>query len=284
MMAESISDQDFALFQRFIYDLAGIHLPSTKKPLVCGRLLRRVQQLGMTGFGDYFRHISSGREQAELQRAVDLLTTHETYFFREAKHFDFLVQRVLPAARPGAGFRVWSAASSSGEEAYSIAMVLMEHLGAGQPWEVFGSDIGAAVLDKARSGVYSTERIQHLPANYLQRYCLRGIGSKEGTLLIDPALRSRVRFAQVNLNSPLPDIGKFDVIFLRNVLIYFDPPTKQQVVERLVQQLKPDGWLFIGHSENLNGVTDRLRQEQPTIYRKTEPAFDTGKQRVRQPA
>lgn len=268
MMAESISDQDFALFQRFMHDLAGIHLPSTKKPLVCGRLLGRLQQLEMASFGEYFRHIASGRDPAELQRAVDLLTTHETYFFREARHFDFLVQRVLQDARPGASFRAWSAASSSGEEAYSIAMVLMEQLGAAQPWDVFGSDIGAEVLDKARRGIYGTERIQHLPTNYLQHYCLRGVGSKAGTLRIDEALRSRVRFAQINLNSPLPDIGKFDLIFLRNVLIYFDPPTKQQVVERLAQQLKPDGWLFIGHSENLNGITAPLRQEQPSIYRR----------------
>lgn len=267
-MEASITDRDFALFQGLMRNLAGVHLPPTKKPLVCGRLLRRVQQLEMASFGDYFHHIASGREPAELQRVVDLLTTHETYFFREAKHFDVLVQQVLQGLRPGAGFRAWSAASSSGEEAYSMAMVLMEHLGAAQPWEVFGSDIGAEVLEKARIGIYSTERIHHMPTNYLHRYCLRGIGSKEGTLRIDEALRSRVRFAQVNLNNTLPDIGKFDVIFLRNVLIYFDPPTKQQVVERLAQQLKPDGWLFIGHSESLNGVTDRLRQEQPTIYRR----------------
>lgn len=268
MIAESISDREFALFQGLMHNLAGVHLSSTKKPLVCGRLLRRLQQLGMASFGDYFRHIASGGAPAELQRAVDLLTTHETYFFREAKHFDFLSQRVLPAARPGTSFRAWSAASSSGEEAYSIAMVLMEHLSAAQPWEVFGSDIGAEVLDKARSGIYSTERIQHLPPAYLQRYCLRGVGRKEGTLRIDEALRSRVRFAQVNLNSPLPDIGQFNVIFLRNVLIYFDPSTKRQVVERLTQQLKPGGWLFIGHSESLNGITEHLRHEQPTIYRK----------------
>lgn len=282
MTTESISNREFALFQGLMRDLAGIHLPPSKKPLVCGRLLRRVRQLRMGSFGDYFRLIASGREPAELQRAVDLLTTHETYFFRESRHFDFLVQQVLPHSPPGAGFRAWSAASSSGEEAYSIAMVLMEQLGAARPWEVFGSDIGTEVLDRARSGIYGTERIQHLPAHYLRRYCQRGVGRKEGTLRIDPALRSRVRFAQVNLNSRLPDLGLFDVIFLRNVLIYFDQATKRLVVERLVQQLKPDGWLFIGHSESLNGISDRLRQAQPTIYRRIEHASEAEKPRRRQ--
>lgn len=268
MIAEPISDREFTLFQGLMRKLAGVHLSAAKKTLVSGRLERRLRQLGLPRFSDYFRRISSGEDPAELERAVDLLTTHETYFFRESKHFDFLTQRILPGTRPGAGFRAWSAASSSGEEAYSMAMVLMEYFGAAQPWEVLGSDISIEVLDKARSGIYSTERIQNVPVAYLQRYCQRGVGSKAGTLRIDDALRSRVRFAQVNLNSPLPGIGQFDVIFLRNVLIYFDQPTKQQVMERLAQQLKPGGWLFIGHSESLNGITDRLHQEQPTIYRR----------------
>ena len=268
MIAEPISDREFTLFQDLMRRLAGIHLSPAKKTLVSGRLEKRLRQLGLPRFGDYFHHISSGADPAELERAVDLLTTHETYFFRESKHFDFLVQRILPGKQPGAGFRAWSAASSSGEEAYSIAMVLMEHYGAAPLWEVFASDISVEVLDKARAGIYSTERIHNVPSTYLLRYCLRGVGSKAGTLRIDETLRNRVRFAQVNLNSSLPAIGQFDVIFLRNVLIYFDQPTKQQVVERLAQQLKPGGWLFIGHSETLNGITDRLCQEQPTIYRR----------------
>jgi chemotaxis protein methyltransferase CheR len=263
-----ISDNEFTLFQGLMHDLAGVHLPPTKKDLVCGRLLRRLHHLGVGSFGAYFRRITAGGDTSELQCALDLLTTHETYFFREGQHFEFLARQMLPSVRMGQHFRVWSAACSSGEEAYSIAMVLMQHLGDGHPWEVFASDIGAEVLKRAREGVYATERIQQLPESYLRRYCLRGVGRREGTLRIAESVRNRVRFERINLNEALPAVGQFDVIFLRNVLIYFNQETKQQVVERLAHQLVPGGRLFIGHSESLNGITNQLHQEQPAIYRK----------------
>ncbi|MCK9388712.1 MAG: protein-glutamate O-methyltransferase CheR [Sulfuritalea sp.] len=269
MTAEMISDHEFSLFQELMHTLAGVYLPPNKKSLVWTRLSRRLRDLDMNCLGDYFRSINSGRNPLELQRAVDLLTTHETYFFREPQHFDFLVTPILSAPRTGNDFRVWSAASSTGEEAYSIAMLLMQQLGATQSWQVFGSDISIDAVEKARAGIYRTQRIEHMPDGYLQRYCLRGIGREEGTLRIKDEVIGHVRFAQINLNRPLPDIGTFDVIFLRNVLIYFDTPTRQQVVERLVQRLKPKGWLFIGHSENLGNVTTSLRQCQPSIYRRT---------------
>lgn len=268
MSAETISDREFGLFQEFMHTLAGVYLPSSKKSLVLARLSRRLRDLGMNCLGDYFHSIDAGRDPLELQRAVDLLTTHETYFFREPPHFDFLARRVLPAQRPGDTFRVWSAASSTGEEAHSIAMLLMQHFGASRPWQVFGSDISAGAVEKARAGIYRRQRIDQMPKGYLQSYCLRGVGRDEGSLRIKDEVAEHVRFAQINLNRPLPNIGSFDVIFLRNVLIYFDTATRQGVVERLVQRLKPAGWLFIGHSESLGDVATSLRQYQPSIYRR----------------
>lgn len=263
-----ITQAEFEQFRALMHQAAGVDLPPQKISLVSGRLARRLRALGLASFGDYHRLVSSAGARDEFERMVDLLTTHETYFFREPKHFDFLADSVLPALGRTRTPRFWSAASSSGEEAYSLAMVLADRLGGEAPWEVFGSDISREVVEKARGGVYAMNRIDGIPPDYLRRYCLRGVGSRDGTLQVDEALRRRVRFAQVNLNGNLAGVGEFDVVFLRNVLIYFDLPTKRRIVERIVRQLRPGGWLFIGHSESLNGLDLGLRQERPTIYRR----------------
>jgi chemotaxis protein methyltransferase CheR len=135
-------------------------------------------------------------------------------------------------------------------------------------WEVVASDLSTRVLERARSGHYALERAQHIPRDYLTRYCLKGTGSKEGTFLVERRLRERIRFMQVNLNAALPKLGEFDVIFLRNVMIYFELETKQQVVRRLLQSLRPGGYFIVGHSESLNGVTDELKVIMPSIYQK----------------
>lgn len=267
-MLTTITDNEFKRFQSLIHEIAGIHLPPSKKALVCGRLAKRLQARDARNFDAYYRLITDRQEAAELQIAVDLLTTNETYFFREPKHFSYVADHILPRVDKGRLFRAWSAASSSGEEAYSISMVLDDHLGAEGRWEVFGSDLSGRVLEKARVATYPTTRLDGIPKDYLRRYCLRGVGSQEGRLRIRPELRGRVRFAQLNLTGPLQSAGEFDIIFLRNVLIYFDAQTKRQVVERVVRQLKPGGWLFIGHSETLNGICPWLTPEQPTVYRK----------------
>jgi chemotaxis protein methyltransferase CheR len=267
MSALHLSDREFALIQTLMHDLTGVYLTPAKKPMVFSRLSRRLHHLELGSFEAYYRRIAGG-DAEELQRTVDLLTTHETYFFREPRHFDYLAEHVLPHARPRQPFRVWSAASSSGEEAYSAAMVVMDKLGASAAWEVVGSDISEAVLAQAQRGIYGMERLHGLPKDYLRRFCLRGVGDKAGTLLVEPGLRSRVRFARANLKADLKGLGEFDVIFLRNVLIYFDPTTKRNVVRRVLQQLKPGGWLFIGHSESLNGLDAPVRPMQPAIYRR----------------
>lgn len=263
----AITDREFQDFQAFIFRLAGISLSAEKKALVTGRLAKRLRHYNLPTYGEYFRLVASGSQPAETQILVDLLTTNETYFFRESKHFEFLRREVLPHVCSGSAFRAWSAASSSGEEAYSIAMTLADVLGSG-PWEVFGSDISSRMIEAARAAHYPLERAKQVERHFLVDYCLKGVGSQEGTFLIGDEVKRRVRFQQVNLNKTLPDIGSFDVIFLRNVMIYFNPETKRQVVTRVVEKLKRGGYFLIGHSESLNGITDGLIPVAASVYRK----------------
>ena len=267
MSAVTINDQEFSQFQKLIHQLVGIHLSPAKKALVSGRLAKRLVQHRLGSYGDYFKLLTAGNNAGELQVAVDLLTTNETYFFREPKHFDFLRTRILDKHKPGNNFRVWSAACSSGEEPYSIAMVLADHLG-GRPWEVVASDISTRVLEKARTGHYPMDRTDGISRAHLSRYCLKGVGSQENTLLVEEKLRSRVNFMQVNLSQTLPSLGGFDVIFMRNVMIYFNQETKRQIVQRVLPLLKPGGHFLVSHSETLNGVVDTLQMLAPSIYRK----------------
>jgi len=262
-----ITDQEFRHFQHFIYDAAGITLPASKKTLVSGRLAKRLQQCHLDNYSEYFSLLSSGQAPQEVQVAIDLLTTNETYFFREPHHFELLRDLALAGRGRTDAFRVWSAASSTGEEAFSIAMVLADCLGMGA-WEVVGTDISARVLQAANAAHYPMERARHVPPAYLKRFCLRGTGPQEGTLLIDRLLRARVQFRHANLNEPLPELGRFDVIFLRNVMIYFNDDTKRQVVTRVAAQLRHGGHFFIGHSESLNGINDELALLAPSVYQK----------------
>ena len=236
--------------------------------MVAGRLSKRLKHHNLSSYGEYFRLISQSNEAAELQVALDLLTTNETYFFREPKHFDFLRSQVLPKAQPGKTFRLWSAASSTGEEPYTLAMTLADGLSSSTAWEIIASDISTRVLEKARSGHYDMERAHNIPQPLLSKYCLKGTGAQEGTFMIERNLRSRVQFMQINLNTALPKLGEFDVIFLRNVMIYFDMDTKRQVVARMLPLLKSGGYFVVSHSESLNGITDDLKLVSPSIYRK----------------
>lgn len=264
----SITDQEFALFQRLIYKIAGISMSEAKKVLLVGRLQKRLLHYGLDSFTAYYRMVVHGEHPEELQTMVDLLTTNETYFFREPKHFDFLRDEVLPRHSGPSAFRVWSAASSTGEEAYTLAMLLATHLRSA-PWEIVGSDISTQVLEKARRAHYPIDRNEGIPEAFLRKYCLKGVRSQEGTFLISGELRKNVSFHHINLTQPVTEnIGKFEVIFLRNVMIYFDMETKRQVVQNLLPRLQPGGHFIIGHSETLNGISEGLRQIRPTIYRK----------------
>lgn len=263
-----LPDRDFALFQALLHRTTGINLSTNKKALVCGRLAKRLKHHGLDSFHEYYDLITSHQDRGELQIAIDLLTTNETYFFREPKHFDYLRHEILPSRQAGQSFRVWSAACSSGEEPYSIAMLLSDTLQQA-PWEIVASDISTRILNRARSAHYAMERADHIPEPFLRKFCLKGIGSQEGTFLIDRSLRSKIQFLQVNLNAQLPgSLGEFDVIFLRNVMIYFNQDTKRQLVQRLSSLLKPGGHLLIGHSESLNGICENLIATAPSVYRK----------------
>jgi chemotaxis protein methyltransferase CheR len=266
-MAE-ISDREFSRFQGFLHASTGITLAPSKKALVSGRLDKRLRERGIVSYTAYFELLQQGHEAAEAQTAIDLLTTNETYFFREPRHFDLLRELALAARAEGEPLRVWSAACSSGEEAYSIAMVL-DDVQSGLPWELLASDISSRMLARARSGHYPDTRSEGLPDAYRRRYCLRGTGTQAGSLLIDRALRQRVRFESINLNRALPAVSalaSFDVIFLRNVMIYFDGDTKREVVARLVPTLKKGGHLLVGHSETLTDIHSGLRAVAPSVY------------------
>ncbi len=262
-----ITDTELAQIRRFIFEAAGITMSEQKKALVEGRLGKRLTLHGLESFGQYFLMLTSGQHPDEVQVAVDLLTTNETYFFRELKHFEFLRTQALAARARVQPFRVWSAASSTGEEAYSIAMVLADCMET-TPWEVLGTDISTHVLKGAAKALYTMERARHVPPEYLRRFCLKGSGEHQGKLLIERSLRSHVLFRQVNLNTPLPNIGQFDVVFLRNVMIYFSDDTKREVVARVIATIKPGGYFFVGHSESLNGISNAVDQVAPSIYRK----------------
>ncbi|MFQ2194043.1 CheR family methyltransferase [Aeromonas jandaei] len=261
-----LHDDEFSRFQRWLHQTAGIDMSPAKKALVASRLAKRVCHYGLESYDDYFQFIMADRS-GELQLALDLLTTNETYFFREPKHFDFLTQQVLTHIPADRSLRIWSAASSSGEEPYSLAMTLAEKrntLG----WEILASDISSRVLEQAMSGRYPIERAHNIPLSFLMKYCLKGIGLQEGIFIIDRKLREKVRFMQINLNQELPDIGMFDVIFIRNVMIYFNKETKAQVLQRLVPKLTHGGYLLVSHAESLHGLPHGLQLVSPSIYQK----------------
>jgi chemotaxis protein methyltransferase CheR len=268
MSAVTINDQEFTQLRRVLFQSAGIALSDVKRTMVQSRLSKRVMAVGHASFTSYLRQIASG-DAGELRIMVDLLTTNETSFFREPKHFDLLRDIALDRPRRDAPFSVWSAACSSGEEPYTIAMVLMDALGAGVSWDVQATDISTRVLERARTGHYALERAEKIPPAYLKKYCLKGMGEQAGTFLIDARLRERVRLLHLNLINPYPaNMGPFDVIFLRNVMIYFENDTKRRIIEAMIPKLRRGGHFLVGHAETLNGITDKLVTVRPSVYRK----------------
>lgn len=262
-----ITREEFNWISRFLYDRTGILLKDGKQALVMGRLDKRLRYYGLGSYSEYFQIVNTPDNGLELLMMIDLLTTNETFFFREPKHFEFLRNHVLATHPSHRKFRVWSAASSSGEEAYTLAMTLAECLST-NPWEVFGTDISTRMLETAQRGFYPLLAAEKIPAPLLKKYCLKGKDEYEGFLCVDASLRNRTTFCHANLIEPLPDFGMFDVIFLRNVMIYFDTQTRQKLLERIQQRLQPGGYFFISHSESLNGLKTELKMVSPSIYRR----------------
>ena len=269
-----LTNREFALFQRLIHRQTGIFLPEAKKALVVARLSRRVRALDLRSFGAYFELVERDRE--EHTTMLDSICTNETRFFREPRQFEFLESDVLPRWRQRGEdglmpkrIRAWSAACSSGEEPYSLAMLLRTHfpIDAGWSVEILASDISTKVLTAAREGVWSIERANDIPHEYRRAYMLRGVRAEEGKMRAQPNIKSLVEFRRINLNDDQYAVdGPFDLIFCRNVLIYFNRETKAAVIDRLTRHLSPTGLLFLGHSETLHSAAHALRHVGPTAY------------------
>jgi chemotaxis protein methyltransferase CheR len=260
----SLSQHSFDAVSDMFHSVSGIRLTAAKKPLVEGRLQKLARDRGLKDVEIYVRDLLKQQDRNEIVRVVDKLTTNETYFFREPAHFEFL-DEVIKARRSRDLFRVWSGASSSGEEAYSIAMLLGDRLGS-SGWEIIGTDLSTDMVATAQRGLYPMSRAKGVSPAYLKRFCLKGHGEYEGHLLISKELRKNVHFQPANLTQPLPDIGKFDVIFLRNVLIYFDNAGKADIVRRVLPLLKEGAYLLPGHAESLSNLDLELRPLRPAVY------------------
>jgi chemotaxis protein methyltransferase CheR len=272
----ALADRDFEFLCRIIYEHSSIRLGPDKRTLVASRLAKRLRQLQLPDYHAYCELLRSAEGAGELRFLIDRISTNHTHFFREAKHFDFLRETVVPqwrtqtSARSGV-FRVWSSACSSGEEPYTLAIELADYLApAGtNSWQIEASDISTRVLEMARKGVYDTDKLGGVKPDVLRRHFQKGVGEWEGHYRIKEELRDRVSFHHLNLlEGNYPFAHAFDVIFCRNVMIYFDRATQETLVGHLAERLAPGGYLMVGHSESLSGIHHSLRQVQPAIYMK----------------
>jgi chemotaxis protein methyltransferase CheR len=269
-----LTDRQFNTVSNLVKDLCGINLHDGKKELVKARLAKRIRELDMDNFAQYIEFIGTDAGGAEILCMLDALSTNLTFFFRETAHFDLLRQQVAPEMMHRHAhdrkLRVWSAGCSSGEEPYSLAIVMSEVVRDLLTWDVriLATDLSRRMLDLARRGVYSRERFRETPPRTIAEHftCLRGQEPKQ--YQVNESARRMVTFARLNLMEPWPMRGPFDVIFCRNVMIYFDKPTQTRLVERFWELLVPGGVLFIGHSESLSGARNRFKYLQPTVYRK----------------
>ena len=275
METEVLTPAQFADFQEVITGTLGIKMPPTKKVMLQSRLHRRLRELGLESFAEYHAKFfgDPAHQATELEHLLNLATTNKTDFFREPEHFDQLAKDVLPAwlrAPSGPVFSVWCAGCSTGEEAYTIAMVLAEQQRTFSfDFSIRATDVSTRVLETARQAVYTEEHAAPVPLALKQRYLLRSRDRGEQLVRIGPDLRRKVRFGHLNFLSP--DFGMrevFDAVFFRNVMIYFDRATQQQVVAKICRQLRPDGRLFIAHSETLQGMDLPLRMVAAAAYRR----------------
>jgi chemotaxis protein methyltransferase CheR len=275
----SVSPALFQKFQKLIYSETGIWLGNSKTALLCGRLFRRLRALEITSLQAYYECVAQPDQREERARMIDAITTNETRFYREARQFEFLVQRVFPRWRDEADrgsrsgkVRIWSAGCSSGEEPYTLAMLLARHLPEEQGWDVriLASDISNRVLEKARKGIYPIARSAEIPKDMLHSFMLRGLAERQSEMKVRVEIQQVVDFRRLNIvQEPELIDGPFDAILCRNVLIYFDAVSKQTAVTNLARHLIDGGLLFVGHAENLHSVSSELRSLEPTIYLKT---------------
>jgi chemotaxis protein methyltransferase CheR len=268
-----LNNDVFKRFRALVYRECGINLTDHKRAMFSSRLQKRLSQLGLTSFQDYYDLVVGGHSDAELTTMLDYISTNQTEFFREPHHFTFLRERVLPELAVDKTVRIWSTACSSGEEPYSIAMTLSDTIDSPSTWNcrILASDISTRMLAKAATGQYSHEKINSLSSDLVRRHFLLGKGSRRELVKIKPHIANMAVFRRINLmDDRYPIKSLLDVIFCRNVMIYFDRETQAKVLARLSRYLKPGGYLFLGHSETMQGISDAFHYVAPTIYRKQE--------------
>jgi chemotaxis protein methyltransferase CheR len=270
------TDHDFQYICGLIADHAGIHLTPSKRELVYGRLAKRLRQLGISSFRQYCEMLNE-KNNVELVQCINAITTNVTSFFREDHHFDYLETTVFPELykkykhqiKPR--FRIWSAGCSSGEEPYSIAMVLKKQIYFSEKWDIkiLATDLDSNILDKARTGIYTLDQLEKVKSKKHKHWFRKGLDHNERVLHIAPEIKDLVYFRQLNLTAgQWPMQGQFDAIFCRNVVIYFEKETRQALLNRFADMLTDGGYLFIGHSESLFGFTDRFKSVGKTMYKK----------------
>jgi len=267
LLSLELSETQFNKISQLIYQLCGINLHDGKQELVKSRLMKRLRALGMGSFEQYMEHVESDESKSELTSMIDVLTTNKTSFFREPQHFDYLSQKILPRLMHPR-IRFWSAGCSSGEEPFSIAILLKEEISDidRRDAQILATDISTRMLEKAREAVYEQEKLRNISPQLLQKHfaCIRSKSPR--TYQVKDNVRAMVRLARLNLMAAWPMKGTFDVIFCRNVMIYFDKPTRQELVRRFWELLKPGGYLFVGHSESLATLSYKFRYVQPAVY------------------
>lgn len=267
----TISDQEFRQFRELIHRHTGIALSDHKRALVCSRLARRLRHYRFSTYAQYYALLTqTDPDGTELMEMINAITTNKTDFFRESHHFTFLTEQVFPVYRREARqhLRLWSAAVASGEEAYSLAIAVSDAFAPLSNWDIriLATDIDTQVLAKAQNGVYTLQHAHGIGSARLKRYFLKGAGANEGLLQAKQELKDLLQFQQLNLIHEWPMHGPFDIIFCRNVLIYFDKATQNQVLERMAALLRKDGYLMLGHAESIHGFDRLFRPVGHSIY------------------
>lgn len=268
-MEYAISKLEYEKIRTLLYDESGISLGDSKQSLVVSRLTKRLRDLQMDSFSSYYEYVTQDNSGEEFTRMLDLLSTNKTDFFREPKHFDFLRECILPTLEKEKQIHIWSSACSTGEEPYTIAMTLYESVRFPEQWnfQVLASDISTRVLAHAAKGLYAEQRVRVVPAEIVKRHFLQGRGDSAGFVMVKPHLSKMIKFRRINLmDDRFPIKAPLDLIFCRNVMIYFDRPTQERLVNKFYRHLKPGGYLFIGHWESLQWVSHPFRTIAPTIY------------------
>jgi chemotaxis protein methyltransferase CheR len=263
---------EFERFRRLAYDAFGLDLRPGKQTLLSARLTKKIRELKLSSFEEYYRYLLADSTGKAVAGLADVLTTNHTAFFRERAHFDFLREAVACALPDRDPLRIWSAGCSTGEEPYTIAFSLIEELGtaAFSRVRILATDVSNRVLAVARRGAYPAERFDGLPGHQLRRFLLRGENQWKDWYMVKRQIRDMIEFRRLNLKSDFSHVGPFTVILCRNVMIYFDRPTQQDLINRLCQRLEPGGYLLVGHAESLNAIHHPLRYVRPAIYRKPD--------------